>query len=38
MVKEVMTLGDVKDILLPKGKKQQTIYQYVDDTLLLIKG
>jgi hypothetical protein len=38
MVKEVMTLGDVKGILLPKGKKQQTIFQYVDDTTLSIKG
>jgi hypothetical protein len=30
-----MTLGDVKGILLPKSKKQQTISQYIDDTNII---
>jgi hypothetical protein len=38
MIKKVMTLGDVNGILLPKGKKKQTIFQYVDDITLSIKG
>jgi hypothetical protein len=35
MVKETIRMGNLKGVMLPKGTREQTTFQYIDDTKLL---